>query len=120
MALNISALLMALLLLSSLDFDTEHMVGATSVRERCECDKVVDFVPWRRIMDFTVTDKGPLCKHIQTVLHLKNKKHVCLNPESSQGQRLQKCWKRSQKNPGRKGECLRLKHGRSKKRTETL
>ncbi|KAJ8416002.1 hypothetical protein AAFF_G00380240 [Aldrovandia affinis] len=118
MALRVSALLFAVLLLCDVDLDSENIAGATSVRQSCECPNVIDSVPWRRVSDFTVTDKGPLCNEIEIVLYLKTNKQACLNPNSKQGKRLQKCWKRIQNDPARRKGCLHLKRGRSKKRTQ--
>ncbi|KAJ8365777.1 hypothetical protein SKAU_G00146080 [Synaphobranchus kaupii] len=119
MALNVSGFFIALLFLCGLDLDAEHMAVATSVRERCECVDTIDTMPWRRIRDFTVTNKGPLCNNIQIVLYLK-KKDVCLNPDSKQGKRLQKCWKRIHENPAKKKGCLQRRRSRPKKTTRIL
>ncbi|KAJ8284907.1 hypothetical protein COCON_G00037570 [Conger conger] len=114
MDFKVSWCFIVLLLLCGMDAETEHMVGATSIRERCECLKTIDKVPWRRIADFAITNKGALCKNVQIVLYLKGKKEVCLNPDSKQGKRLQKCWQRIYENQTRKKACLRHKRRRSK------
>ncbi|XP_036402555.1 chemokine (C-X-C motif) ligand 18a, duplicate 1 [Megalops cyprinoides] len=97
----------------------DHRTAAASLRGRCECVSKVDQVPWKRIKKFTVTEGDPLCGETSIILQMKRKNDppVCLNPESKQGQRLQKCWKKIKKDPARKDVCL--KPGRKTKKAKT-
>ncbi|ROL49623.1 hypothetical protein DPX16_15949 [Anabarilius grahami] len=88
---NISLLL---LLLVCLHFTTEKSTAAISSREKCECIEEAGSVQWRKITDYKIIEKYPLCNKVQIILQLSGKE-VCLNPKSKQGKKLQRCWKRS-------------------------
>ncbi|XDV50436.1 hypothetical protein PO909_019496 [Leuciscus waleckii] len=99
-----------LLLLVCLHFITENRTAATSLREKCECIEETGSVQWRKITDYTIIPKDPLCNKVQIILQLSGKR-VCLNPESKQGKKLQRCWKRIKFNTQKKKKkvCLTLK-----------
>ncbi|KAK7140329.1 hypothetical protein R3I94_012823 [Phoxinus phoxinus] len=101
---------MSLLLLLSvcLVFTTENRTAAISLREKCECIGETGSVQWRKITDFTIIPKAPLCNKVQIILQLSGKQ-ACLNPESKQGKKLQRCWKRIKFTTWKKKACLRLK-----------
>ncbi|XP_056326994.1 chemokine (C-X-C motif) ligand 18a, duplicate 1 [Danio aesculapii] len=88
--------------------------AATFIREKCECVKEARAVQWRKITDFTIILKNPLCNKVQIKLQLSNKE-VCLNPESKQGTKLQRCWQKINFNPQRKKVCLKIKKNAPKR-----
>ncbi|XP_062375654.1 chemokine (C-X-C motif) ligand 18a, duplicate 1 [Sardina pilchardus] len=101
---------------------TEPGVGATAVPDGCVCVKEVPFVPWRTVSNLSIVLDNPLCRtHI--IITQKKKGDVCLNPDSDQGKRLQKCWKKFSKYTYRKRarNCLRPRNLRpeaKKKKTK--
>ncbi|KAK9964364.1 hypothetical protein ABG768_005546 [Culter alburnus] len=102
---NISLLL---LLLVCLHFTTEKSTAAISSREKCECIEETGSVQWKKITDYKIIEKYPLCNKVQIILQLPGK-NVCLNPESKQGKKLQRCWKGIKFNIRKKKACLMLK-----------
>ncbi|XP_041124364.1 chemokine (C-X-C motif) ligand 18a, duplicate 1 [Polyodon spathula] len=92
----------------SLHISKDQMANATSIRDRCECVNTIDFVPYRKITFFAITEKSSFCKNTEIILHQRNNKEVCLNPDSKQGQGLQECW-RVKKDPARIKTCIRQK-----------
>ncbi|XP_076141646.1 chemokine (C-X-C motif) ligand 18a, duplicate 1 [Alosa pseudoharengus] len=85
---------------------TEQGVQATAVPDGCVCVREVMLLPWRNISDLSIVSDNPLCR-IHIIITLKGKQKVCLSPDSDQGKRLQKCWKKFKKNRDRKRACLR-------------
>ncbi|XP_059422925.1 C-X-C motif chemokine 9-like [Carassius carassius] len=80
---------------------------ATS-REKCECVEETGSVHWRKIIDYTIIQKHPLCNKVQIILQLSGQQ-ACLNPDSKQGKKLQKCWKRIKFNTQKRKVCLMLR-----------
>ncbi|XP_043110505.1 chemokine (C-X-C motif) ligand 18a, duplicate 1 [Puntigrus tetrazona] len=108
-----------LLLISiGLHFITGKRTAAMSIREKCECVEETGSVQWKKIKDYRIIQKDPLCNKVQIILQL-SEKQVCLNADSKQGKKLQKCWKRIKLNPQRKKVCLQLKKNRPKKTKKT-
>ncbi|XP_026079611.1 C-X-C motif chemokine 9-like [Carassius auratus] len=82
-------------------------VRTSTSREKCECVEETGSVQWRKIIDYTIIQKHPLCNKVQIILQLSGQQ-ACLNPDSMQGKRLQKCWKRIQFNTQKGKDCLML------------
>ncbi|XP_016430056.1 C-X-C motif chemokine 10-like [Sinocyclocheilus rhinocerous] len=98
-----------LLLISfCLYFITDNRAAAISIREKCECAEETGSVQWRKITDYTIIQKDPLCNKVQIILQLSGKR-ACLNPESKQGKKLQRCWRRIKFSTQKKKVCLKLK-----------
>ncbi|XP_058651711.1 chemokine (C-X-C motif) ligand 18a, duplicate 1 [Onychostoma macrolepis] len=108
-----------LLILACLHFSTENSTAAISFREKCECVEETDSVQWRKIKDYTIRQKEPLCNKVQIKLQLSGKQ-ACLNPDSKQGKKLQKCWKRIKFNTQRKKICLKLQKKNGPKKPKRL
>ncbi|XP_042593136.1 chemokine (C-X-C motif) ligand 18a, duplicate 1 [Cyprinus carpio] len=110
-----------LLLLISvcLHFMTSNRTAAMIIREKCECVEETGSVQWRKITDFTIIQKDPLCNKVQIILQLSGKQ-VCLNPDSNQGKKLQKCWKGIKFNTQRKKSCLKLNKKNGPKKPKRL
>ncbi|KAK3554285.1 hypothetical protein QTP70_020143, partial [Hemibagrus guttatus] len=87
--------------------------AAVNIREKCTCIAVAKSVLLRRITDFKIIDSAPLCDKVQIIVHLASRP-VCLAPNSKQGKKLQKCWKRIKFNERKKKSCL--KSGKAKQR----
>ncbi|CAM4726439.1 unnamed protein product [Leuciscus chuanchicus] len=76
-----------LLLLVCLHFITENRTAATSLREKCECIEETGSVQWRKITDYTIIPKNPLCNKVQIMIKFntqKKKKKVCLTLKRKQ------------------------------------
>ncbi|KAK2896820.1 hypothetical protein Q8A67_011308 [Cirrhinus molitorella] len=82
-------------------FITGSRAVAVSNREKCECVEETDSVQWRKITDYTIIEKHPLCNKVQIILQLTGKE-VCLKADSKQGGKLQRCWKRIKFNTQKK------------------
>ncbi|XP_016366758.1 C-X-C motif chemokine 9-like [Sinocyclocheilus rhinocerous] len=110
-----------LLLLISicLHFITDNRTAAMSHREKCECVEETGSVQWRKITDYTIRQKEPLCNKVQIILQLSGKQ-ACLNPDSKQGKKMQKCWKRIKFNTQRRKVCLQLKKKNRPKKPKRL
>ncbi|XP_050982413.1 chemokine (C-X-C motif) ligand 18a, duplicate 1 [Labeo rohita] len=103
-----------LLLISvCLDFIRDNRAAATTLREKCECIEETDSVQWRKIKDYRIIQKNPLCNKVQIILQLSGKQS-CLNPNSNQGKNLQDCWRRINFNTQKKKICLKRKNGPKK------
>ncbi|XP_067277166.1 chemokine (C-X-C motif) ligand 18a, duplicate 1 isoform X2 [Pseudorasbora parva] len=107
--------LLLLLTVCCLHFMTENGTAAISHREKCECIEGTGSVQWRRITDYTIIPKDPLCNAVQIILQLPGQR-MCLNPESNQGRKLQRCWKRIKFNTQKKKLCLRVNRKKAPKR----
>ncbi|XP_015201807.1 chemokine (C-X-C motif) ligand 18a, duplicate 1 [Lepisosteus oculatus] len=94
---------------------TDQKAEATSLRERCECIRTIESFPLKKMSNFTIAEKSSQCKNVQIILHLKNNSDVCLNPDSTQGRRLHKCWKKNGKSTTRHNRCLRLRARKGRK-----
>uniref|UniRef100_A0A8C2FSI1 Chemokine (C-X-C motif) ligand 18a, duplicate 1 n=1 Tax=Cyprinus carpio TaxID=7962 RepID=A0A8C2FSI1_CYPCA len=81
---------------------------AISIREKCECVEETGSVQWRKIADYRIIQRDPLCNKVQIILQMSGKE-TCLNPESKQGKKLQRCWRRIKFNTQRKKVCLQFK-----------
>ncbi|XP_031435096.1 C-X-C motif chemokine 3-like [Clupea harengus] len=102
---SVLAALLLLLLQGHLTQWTERGVRATSVPAGCVCVQEVMSVPGRSISNLSIVAGSSFCRtHI--IVTLKDKRRVCLNPDSDQGKQLQSCWKKV-KNSHRKKVCLR-------------
>ncbi|KAF5910200.1 C-X-C motif chemokine 9-like [Clarias magur] len=66
---------------------------AVNIREKCMCIQHTEAVLWGRVKDFNVINAGPHCNKDQIIIKMQSKS-VCLAPNSKQGKKLQKCWKR--------------------------
>ncbi|XP_059374276.1 chemokine (C-X-C motif) ligand 18a, duplicate 1 [Carassius carassius] len=99
-----ASICLLLLILVCLHFITD----AVYIREKCECVEETGSVQWRKITDYRIIEKDPLCKKVQIIVQLSGKK-ACLNAESKQGEKLQRCWRRIKFNTQRKKDCLKLK-----------
>uniref|UniRef100_A0A4W4GRL7 Chemokine (C-X-C motif) ligand 18a, duplicate 1 n=1 Tax=Electrophorus electricus TaxID=8005 RepID=A0A4W4GRL7_ELEEL len=70
----------------------ENRIAGTTIRKKCECITVKNFVKWNSITDFKVIMPEPICNRVQIILRTPSKS-LCLAPGSKQGKRLQQCWK---------------------------
>lgn len=48
-----------------LGFYLDNRTTATTIREKCQCVEETDTVRWRKVTDFTIIPKDPLCNKIQ-------------------------------------------------------
>ncbi|XP_073691089.1 chemokine (C-X-C motif) ligand 18a, duplicate 1 [Garra rufa] len=96
-------------------FITDNRAAASSIREKCECVKENESVQWRKITDYTITDKNPFCNKVQIIVHLQGKQ-VCLKPDSNQGRKLQRCWRKIKFNEQKKKVCLKLQKKKGSKK----
>ncbi|XP_056616817.1 chemokine (C-X-C motif) ligand 18a, duplicate 1 [Triplophysa dalaica] len=104
MALQASVSL--LLFVVFLNIIADNRTTATSIREKCECIEETEAVRWKKVTDFTIIPKDPLCNKIQIILDLPDTRS-CLKPDSKAGQKLQRCWKRIKFNTQKKKVCLK-------------
>ncbi|KAM9477173.1 chemokine (C-X-C motif) ligand 18a, duplicate 1 [Clarias gariepinus] len=92
---------------------------AVNIREKCMCIQQTEAVLWGRVKDFSVINSGPHCNKDQIIIKMQSKS-VCLAPNSKQGKKLQKCWKRINFNKGKKKACLQQrKVKRKQKKSKT-
>ncbi|XP_029574051.1 C-X-C motif chemokine 11 [Salmo trutta] len=62
-------------------------------RQRCLCLKTRDRVNSSNIVQSTVHQRSAMCDHVEIVVKLKiPSKHICLNPDSKMGRRIQTKW----------------------------
>ncbi|KAI7805912.1 chemokine (C-X-C motif) ligand 18a, duplicate 1 [Triplophysa rosa] len=116
MALQASVSL--LLFVVFLNIVTDNRTTATSIREKCQCIEETEAVRWKKVTDFTIIPKDPLCNKIQIILQLSDIKS-CLKPDSKPGKQLQRCWKRIKFNTERKKVCLKSSRKKKPKEAQT-
>ncbi|XP_062852244.1 chemokine (C-X-C motif) ligand 18a, duplicate 1 [Trichomycterus rosablanca] len=99
---------MLLILLFS-NFLKDNLTGAVHIPHKCRCPEMNDTVRGR-VTDFEVIKPGSSCNKVEIILQTE-KQFVCLDPQSKQGKKLLKCWKRKEKK-----SCLPRKTKKRQKR----
>ncbi|XP_060710256.1 C-X-C motif chemokine 2-like [Hemiscyllium ocellatum] len=113
--LQIAAQITVLFLLQ-LCFQNE--VETATLPLRCQCVHSINGLNPKMIKNFHIFPKTAHCSKIEIILTAHQgheESEACLNPESRQGKRLQKCWESIQKNANKKRDCLQRKKRKGSK-----
>ncbi|KAK2852662.1 hypothetical protein Q7C36_007863 [Tachysurus vachellii] len=108
---SVQAALTSLLFLLCLNHLKDKNTAAVNIREKCMCITEAKSLSWRNVKNFRVIDSAPLCNKVQIIIYTVSRQ-VCLDPNSEQGKKLQKCWKRIKFNERKMKSCLKARHVR--------
>ncbi|GCC28568.1 hypothetical protein chiPu_0006999 [Chiloscyllium punctatum] len=76
----------------------QNEVETATLPLRCQCVRSINGLNPKMIKNFDIFPKTAHCSKIEIILTVHQgheESEACLNPESRQGKRLQKCWERS-------------------------
>ncbi|XP_072439310.1 C-X-C motif chemokine 2-like [Chiloscyllium punctatum] len=96
----------------------QNEVETATLPLRCQCVRSINGLNPKMIKNFDIFPKTAHCSKIEIILTVHQgheESEACLNPESRQGKRLQKCWESIQKNPNKKRDCLQRKKRKGSK-----
>ncbi|XP_020368340.1 growth-regulated alpha protein-like [Rhincodon typus] len=92
---------------------------AATLPLRCQCVHSINGLNPKAIKNFQIFPRTAHCSRTEIILMVQQghkESEVCLNPESRQGKRLQKCWESTQKNPNKRKECFKRKARKDSKK----
>ncbi|XP_067828466.1 C-X-C motif chemokine 9-like [Heptranchias perlo] len=93
----------------------QHFFVVETATPRCHCFQFIRAVRPKIIKDFQILPKTTHCSRteiILTVLQENTEIDTCLDPESKQGKKLLRCWKRIQNDPNKKRKCIESKQNK--------
>ncbi|XP_048419363.1 C-X-C motif chemokine 6-like isoform X2 [Stegostoma tigrinum] len=94
-------------------------VEAATLPLRCQCIHSMNGLNPKAIKSFQIFPRTAHCSRTEIILMVQQgheEREVCLNPESRQGKRLQKCWESTQKNPNKRKDCFKRKARKDSKK----
>ncbi|KTF92629.1 hypothetical protein cypCar_00017175 [Cyprinus carpio] len=67
-------------------FIRDNRATAISIREKCECVEETGSVQWRKIADYRIIQRDPLCNKVQIMIKFNTqRKKVCLQFKKKNG-----------------------------------